>query len=56
MKEAKQGEFSLVYNETDRAFAVALTKEQHEILQAFLCGIGEISVISKIEVNYKRIE
>ena len=56
MKEAKSGEFSLVYNEIDKAFAVALTIEQHEILQAILSGIGEISILSKVEVNYKRIE
>jgi len=56
MKEAKSGEFSLVYNSENKAFAVALTKEQHEILQHLLSGIGEISVLSKVEVNYKRIE
>lgn len=53
MSEAKNGEFTLVYNTEGKAHPVALTKDQHETLQLLLRGIGEIKVIGGIQVHHQ---
>lgn len=53
MSEAKPGEVTLVYNTVEGAYAVGLTKEQHLLLQAFVSGIGTITVVRKLQVEYK---
>jgi len=55
MSEAKEGEFTLVYNGKDKAHPVALTKEQHELTQALVSSLpGEIKVLKFMKVEYCR--
>ena len=53
MNEALPGEVTLVYNTSDGAYAVALSKEQHVLLQAFVSSIGSITVVKQLQVEYK---
>ena len=54
--EAKEGEFTLIYNGSETAHPVALTREQHEALQVLINTLpGEkLNVLAKIKVEYCR--
>ena len=51
-KTAKKGDLTLVYNLDDKAHPVALTSEQHKLLQAFGLMLGDIKIISDCAVVY----
>lgn len=53
-KECNEGEFTLVYNSGDSGYVTVLTREQHDILQILLTGLGDIQVIKQIKVKYER--
>lgn len=53
--ECKEGEFTLTYNTGKCGHPVALTPEQHQMLQLLLTGLGEINVVKQIAIEYKRL-
>ena len=57
ISEAKPGEFTLVYNGDGVAHPVALTKEQHQIIQALVHGLpGTVVVVGKLKVETSIIQ
>ena len=54
--EAREGEFTLVYNTEGKGHPVALTRYQHEKLQILINDLGgEIVVISSLVVETKKL-
>lgn len=49
---AKDGEVGLVYRLDGKSYAVALTPEQHALLQAITPSLGELRVAKKYEVDF----
>lgn len=54
LTECKEGEFTLTYNTKDGGYPVGLSKQQHEMLQLLLTGLGEITVVKQIKIEYKK--
>ena len=49
---ANDGEVGLVYRQNGKSYAVALTKEQHLLLQSIIPVLGTISVAKDLEVDF----
>lgn len=55
-REIKEGEFSLLYCTSGEDKAVALTPEQHDMLQLLLRGLpGEITVLKDVSVSFNKV-
>lgn len=50
---AKDGEVGLVYRDNGKSYPVALTREQHTLLQVIIPMLGKIAVDKKREVIFK---
>lgn len=49
---ANDGEVGLVYRMDGKSYAVALTREQHTLLQAIVPGLGKLHVAKSCEVDF----
>jgi len=49
---ANDGEVGLVYRQNGTSYAVALTKEQHVLLQKIVPMLGKIAVMKNREVDF----
>lgn len=54
--ECKQGEVTLTYNTGTGGHPVALSPEQHELLQVLVQSLGEIKVVKQIKVIYEKVK
>lgn len=54
MEEAKNKECTLIFNDGNTAYPIALTKDQHQMLQIFISStLGKIKIIPNIVVKYE---
>lgn len=56
MVKPKEGEFSLIYSARNGDRPVALTREQHDLLQALVDTLpgGRVVVLNTIGISYMR--
>lgn len=57
--EAKPGDVTLIYNTKAGGHPVALTQQQHDILQLFIAGLSKdepLVVVKGMYVEYKDIK